>query len=49
MINRKIVVATSGASGVNLGVKTLKLLPASIEKHFIMSKNSQIVLREESC
>ncbi|MDO8452999.1 MAG: UbiX family flavin prenyltransferase [Sulfurimonas sp.] len=47
MINRKIVVATSGASGVNLGVKTLELLPASIEKHFIMSKNSQIVLDKE--
>ncbi|MFA6191886.1 MAG: UbiX family flavin prenyltransferase [Sulfurimonas sp.] len=47
MKNRKIVVATSGASGVNLGLKTLELLPASIEKHFIMSKNSQIVLDKE--
>ncbi len=47
MINRKIVVATSGASGVNLGVKTLELLPSFIEKHFIMSKNSQIVLDKE--
>jgi len=44
---RKIVVATSGASGVNLGLKTLKLLPNTIEKHFIMSQNSKIVLSKE--
>jgi 4-hydroxy-3-polyprenylbenzoate decarboxylase len=43
----KIVVATSGASGVNLGLKTLELLPDSVEKHFIMSKNSQIVMHKE--
>ena len=43
----KIVVATSGASGVNLGLKTLELLPDSIEKHFIMSKNSKVVLNKE--
>jgi len=46
-MKRKIVVATSGASGVNLGLKTLELLPDTIEKHFIMSKNSQIVLKKE--
>ena len=43
----KIVVATSGASGVNLGLKTLTLLPKEIEKHFIMSNNSKIVLSKE--
>jgi 4-hydroxy-3-polyprenylbenzoate decarboxylase len=43
----KIVVATSGASGVNLGLKTLSLLPNEIEKHFIMSENSQTVLSKE--
>jgi 4-hydroxy-3-polyprenylbenzoate decarboxylase len=43
----KIVVATSGASGVNLGLKMLELLPDSVEKHFIMSKNSQLVLHKE--
>ncbi|MFA5453763.1 MAG: UbiX family flavin prenyltransferase [Sulfurimonas sp.] len=47
MKNRKIVVATSGASGVNLGVKMLKLLPKEIDKHFIMTKNSEIVLDKE--
>jgi 4-hydroxy-3-polyprenylbenzoate decarboxylase len=47
MPKRKIVVATSGASGVNLGLKTLELLPDSIEKHFIMSTNSQTVLDKE--
>ena len=44
---KKIIVATSGASGVNLGLKTLELLPTSIEKHFIMSENSKIVLEKE--
>ena len=44
----KIIIATSGASGVNLGLKTLKLLPNTIEKHFIMTKNSKIVLDKET-
>lgn len=43
----KIVVATSGASGVNLGLRALELLPDSVEKHFIMSKNSQTVFHKE--
>ena len=43
----KIVVATSGASGVNLGIKALSLLPKEFEKHFIMTKNSQTVLSKE--
>jgi len=43
----KIVVATSGASGVNLGAKTLELLPENIQKHFIMSENSHTVLDKE--
>ncbi|MCW8837610.1 MAG: UbiX family flavin prenyltransferase [Thiovulaceae bacterium] len=44
---RKIVVATSGASGVNLGIKTLELLPKTIEKHFIFTKNSLTVQEKE--
>ncbi|WP_455755907.1 UbiX family flavin prenyltransferase [Sulfurimonas sp.] len=44
---QKIVIATSGASGVNLGLKALELLPDGIDKHFIMSKNSKIVLDKE--
>ncbi len=44
---RKIVVATSGASGVKLGLKTLELLPESVEKHLIMSQNSKTVLKKE--
>jgi len=43
----KLIIATSGASGVNLGLKTLKLLPKEIDKHFIMTKNSEIVLDKE--
>lgn len=44
---RKIVIAASGASGVNLAIKALKLLPDDIEKHFIMSENSKVVLQKE--
>ncbi len=44
---KKIVIATSGASGVNLGLKMVKLLPKKIDKHLIMSKNSKTVLKKE--
>ena len=47
MKKRKIIIATSGASGVNLGLKALSLLPDEIEKHFIMSKHSEVVLQKE--
>jgi len=47
-MKRKIVVATSGASGVNLGIKATKLLPSNIEKHFIMTKNAGVVLEKEN-
>jgi 4-hydroxy-3-polyprenylbenzoate decarboxylase len=47
-MKRKIVVATSGASGVNLGIKTTKLLPSNIERHFIMTKNAGVVLEKEN-
>jgi 4-hydroxy-3-polyprenylbenzoate decarboxylase len=45
--NRKIVVASSGASGVNLGLKIVQLLPENIDKHFIMTQNSEVVLDKE--
>jgi 4-hydroxy-3-polyprenylbenzoate decarboxylase len=45
--NRKIVVASSGASGVNLGLKIVRLLPENIDKHFIMTQNSEVVLDKE--
>lgn len=44
----KVVVAASGASGAQLGIKALNLLPDGIEKHFILSKNAQIVLEKEN-
>lgn len=47
MKKRKIVFALSGASGVNLGLKALSLLPDTIEKHLVMSQNSQVVLDKE--
>lgn len=47
MKDRKIVVASSGASGVNLALKTIRLLPMDIQRHFIMTKNSHVVLDKE--
>ncbi|WP_297483335.1 UbiX family flavin prenyltransferase [Sulfurimonas sp.] len=47
MKKRKIVVAVSGASGVNMGIKVLELLPSSVEKHFVMSQNAKTVLAKE--
>jgi len=47
MKKRKIIIAVSGASGVNIGLKTLTLLPSYIEKHFISTQHSEIVLDKE--
>jgi 4-hydroxy-3-polyprenylbenzoate decarboxylase len=44
---KKIVIAISGASGVQLGLKALELLPNTLEKHCIISKNAQTVLQKE--
>lgn len=43
----KIVVGISGASGVELGLKTLKHLPENIEKHLVISQNASTVLKYE--
>ncbi|WP_324170543.1 UbiX family flavin prenyltransferase [Sulfurimonas sp.] len=45
---KKVVIAISGASGVHLGLKALRLIPKNINKHFIMTKNSNIVLEKEN-
>ncbi len=44
---KKIILATSGASGINLGIKALKLFPTQLDIHFIQTKNSQIVQEKE--
>jgi len=44
---KRIILAISGASGVNLGLKTLNSLPFSIEKHLILSDNANVVLEKE--
>ena len=44
---KKVVVSISGASGASLGLKALKLLPSSIEKHLILSEHAKVVLDKE--
>lgn len=43
----KIVVGISGASGAALGVKTLRALPDTVQKHLIVSDHAKIVLDKE--
>ena len=44
---KKIIVATSGASGAHLGLKIIEQLPESLEKHYIMSQSAKVVLKKE--
>ena len=43
----KIIIAISGASGVSLGLKTLKALPNNVEKHLIVSEHAEEVFTHE--
>jgi 4-hydroxy-3-polyprenylbenzoate decarboxylase len=43
----KVLIAISGASGASLGLKALRALPATVEKHLIVSENAHIVLEKE--
>ncbi len=44
----RIIVGISGASGVELGLKFLDMLPKDYEKHLIVSDNAKIVLKNET-
>lgn len=44
---KKIVVAISGSSGVNLGIKFIKKLPEDISSYLIVSKNGETVFEKE--
>jgi 4-hydroxy-3-polyprenylbenzoate decarboxylase len=44
---KKIVIATSGASGVGLVHKVLEYLPKELEIHFIKTPHSDIVIQKE--
>ena len=44
---KKIVIASSGASGANFAQKVIHYLPSSIEVHFIKTDNSDIVADKE--
>lgn len=44
----KIIIAISGASGAALGLKALRLIPDTHEKHLIVSEHAGRVFSEES-
>ncbi|WP_281951025.1 UbiX family flavin prenyltransferase [Nitrosophilus kaiyonis] len=43
----KILIAISGASGVNLGLKAYSLIPKNHQKYLIVSENSKLVSLKE--
>jgi len=44
---KKIVIAISGSSGVNLGMKFASHLPKHIKSYLVVSKNAKTVFKEE--
>ena len=44
----KLIVAITGASGVNLGLKFLNLLPPSYEVFLVLSKSAKLALKYEN-
>ena len=44
---KKVIIASSGASGADFAQKVIKHLPSSIEVHFIKTDNSDIVADKE--
>lgn len=48
MKEKKIIVAISGASGVNLGLKVIEKLPSDMQKHIILTENARVVLKKEN-
>lgn len=43
----KIIIAISGASGAALGLKALRMIPDTYEKHLIVSEHAERVFSEE--
>merc|ERR1711916_182027 len=44
----KLIIAITGASGVEIGFKLLKLLPKDVEKHLIVSNSAKKTLNLEN-
>ncbi len=47
MMEQKIIVAISGASGAHLGLKVLEALPENTTRHLVVSDHANIVLDKE--
>ena len=46
-MDKKIIVAISGASGAHLGLKVLDALPKESTKHLVVSDHAKVVLNKE--
>lgn len=44
---KKLIIGISGSSGVELGLKFIKMLPLDIEKYVIVSEHAKVVFKKE--
>lgn len=44
---KKLIIGISGSSGVELGLKFIKMLPLDIEKYVIVSEHAKVVFEKE--
>ena len=47
-LNKKVIIAISGASGAHTGLNVLEKLPENVEKHLVISDHANIVLEKET-
>jgi 4-hydroxy-3-polyprenylbenzoate decarboxylase len=47
-MQKKIIIAISGASGAHIGFNVLKELPSDMQKHLVISNNAKVVLEKET-
>ena len=47
-LNKKIIIAISGASGAHTGLDVLSALPKDFDKHLVISNHAKIVMSKET-
>ena len=47
-MQKKIIIAISGASGAHIGFNVLKNIPSDMQKHLVLSDHAKVVLEKET-
>ena len=47
-MQKKIIIAISGASGAHIGFNVLKNIPSDMQKHLVVSDHAKVVLEKET-